>query len=493
MVRRAAVLACLWIVFSVPVWAGPGVDKLKAALKPYEAPNKSYALYKPADWKVQEEPGPDNLHVRVLAADSGAAVDFFWSRNQEGQPNALLALAAFHRRLKRFDVDGTWSAVYRSPDATRATAILRYPSAQGPVQGTFYFEASPKALAVQGYHALETVLARRRPLLLNIMASLAISKSTGSRPDKTPAFTPQYVTLALTHRRAQDGSLTMKTPNDWNFMAAGGKVIAGSADGSQGFVFTAFAGNPILRGASVLQGVIALPYMSPSPALPVILAGFGHRNIKIRQAQADPGTSQECLRQIGQSCEAEDVVATWTSDKGANCLGFFKVINTSSSPSGLWNCILAGSWGPEKDFYRYYPMLEQIAASFAINDPYARRYIQDGLKRARELHDKTLAMMRENANAREQQQADWEARQARKDFTESKWDDYRRGNSYWVSDLEGGKVYQADSGGLRDRVTDQYYEGQGYNWTNFEGTNPRHPSETMREVSSYELNHIMER
>jgi hypothetical protein len=489
MIIRAAVWVCMWIVVSSPAWAGTRLEELK----PYEAANKSYALYKPVDWKVQEQPGPDNLHVRVLAADSSAAVDFFWGRNQQGQANALLALAAFRQRLEHLGVDGTWSAVYRSPDSSHATATLRYQSSQGPVQGTFYFEASPKALVVQGYHSLEAVLGRRRPLLLNIMASLAIANPSVNRPEPAPAFHPPYVNPPMNPRRAQDGSLTLKIPGDWNFLAAGGKVITSSANGSHGFVFTAFAGNPILRGASVLQGVIAQPYINPPQALQVILAGFGHRNIKIHHTQSDPTTNQECLSQVGQRCDAQDLGATWTSDKGAACIGFFKVVNTAPSPSGLWNCILAGIWGPHQDFYRYYPMLEQVAASFAINDQYARRYIQDGLKRARELHDKTMAAMRENSKAREQQQADWEARQARKDFTESKWDDYRRGNSYWVSDMEGGKVYQADSHGVRDRVTNDYYEGKGYNYTNFEGGNPRHPSETMREVSSYELQQAMGR
>ncbi len=67
---------------------------------------------------------------------------------------------------------------------------------------------------------------------------------------------------------------------------------------------------------------------------------------------------------------------------------------------------------------------------------------------------------------------------------DSKWDDYRRGQSYWVSDLEGGKLYATDSWGTKDTTTGDYYEGKGYNWTNFEGQNPHHPSETMREVSS---------
>ena len=65
--------------------------------------------------------------------------------------------------------------------------------------------------------------------------------------------------------------------------------------------------------------------------------------------------------------------------------------------------------------------------------------------------------------------------------------------SYWVSDLEGGKVYGTDSHGTRDTATGDYYQGRGYNWVNFEGQNPHHPSETMREISSSELRELNRR
>jgi hypothetical protein len=72
---------------------------------------------------------------------------------------------------------------------------------------------------------------------------------------------------------------------------------------------------------------------------------------------------------------------------------------------------------------------------------------------------------------------------------DSKWDDYRRGNSYWVSDIEGGKIYRSDSSGTKDMATGDYYEGSGYSSMNFEGQNPQHPSEDMHELSSYEVEH----
>jgi len=63
------------------------------------------------------------------------------------------------------------------------------------------------------------------------------------------------------------------------------------------------------------------------------------------------------------------------------------------------------------------------------------------------------AAMQDLNQMRVQNQQDWEAKQERKDYMDSKWDDYRRGNSYWVSELEGGKVYQTDAGGTQDTVT----------------------------------------
>jgi hypothetical protein len=61
------------------------------------------------------------------------------------------------------------------------------------------------------------------------------------------------------------------------------------------------------------------------------------------------------------------------------------------------------------------------------------------------------------------------------------------GNSYWVSDLEGGKVYQIDSWDTRDTDSGTRCDGPPHNYIHFEGQNPAHPSEHMREISSYDL------
>ncbi|MCX6631210.1 MAG: hypothetical protein NTW28_26665 [Candidatus Solibacter sp.] len=197
----------------------------------------------------------------------------------------------------------------------------------------------------------------------------------------------------------------------------------------------------------------------------------------------------ECSAYLRGGCVAEDLMAQWTSKDGADCVGAFKVVNTPPAVMGQWFSIVAGVWGPSQDFARYYPMLEQVGNSFSIRTGYARAYIAAGLQNLRALQQQTARSIASLNYAREDLQRGWEDRQARKDYAESKWDDYRRGNSYWISDLEGGRVYHTDTWGTRDTLTGDYYEGGGYTYTNFEGQNPRWATENMREVSSYELEH----
>lgn len=457
-----------------------------------ESPDKSYALHKPADWVVTEEPLQNSLRITVMPPAKDAVVDFFWIRNETGTVDAIQALAAYQKKLVTRGGVLEWKNAYKSSDGSKATVSMVYRSPGLALEGTLYLEASAKSLSVQGYMAPEGKLVQQRPLLYNIMSSLVFAKKppAGSGAGGTQAFAPQYISLPLVNQRAQDGSLTMMTPGDWGFVAGQGRVITSSADGSMGFALLAFDGNPILQGAQVTQGVIAHKYMHPKQAIQTILTGFGHSNIQIQESRSDAATSQQMYGLLKRASEAHDIQLTWVSAHKAFCQGFFKVISAAPSPTGLWFCLIAGIWGPQKDFYRYYPMLEKISSSFAINDQYARKYIQDGLQRAKALHDQTVAAMKSNQSYREQQQADWEAKQQRKDFVDSKWDDYWRGHTYWVSTLENGRVYQTDSHGLKDTGSGTYYEGNGFSTTQFKGLNPKHPSETMVEVPRYVLENM---
>lgn len=482
-VARRLVILAAWPAAALAATAA-GCAAATPRLQPYLGANKMYVVYKPADRRVTDGAGADSFTILVESPARTSRVEFGWQRNPSGRADAVAVLASWRRAVARTYPGAAVSDTYVSRDSSRAVATLRARMSNTAVAGRYYFESTRTGNLLQGYLAPESRLAADRPLLLNVMSSLAFVKVLHQGAGLQPPMQ-----FSLVNRRAPDGSLAMKTPSDWNFHAGGGRVITGSAGGGMGFIFTAFSGNPMLPRATMQQGVIGSTYRQPAQVLPLILTGFGHRNPVILSATADRATSTQCSGQVRNRCEAADLVARWTSSGGVDCVGAFKVVNLMPGIIGQWTSIVAGIWGPAKDFYRYYPALEQVASSFSINDQYARAYIQAGLANLRRLQEQTAASVRSLNQAREDNQAAWEARQARKDYMDSKWDDYRRGQSYWVSDLEGGKVYKTDSWGTQDSVTGDYYEGKGFNWTNFEGQNPRYSSENMREISSYELEH----
>ena len=453
-------------------------------LQPSVGPSKMFVVYKPADWKLTEQARADSFTIAVESPARTSRVDFRWDRNPGGRPDAVAALGVWRRALLQANPGASLSETFVAKDSSRAVTTVSYRSTAGAMRGRYFFESTPTGNSLQGYVALASQLGAERPLLLNVMSSLAFVKVL-HRGGGVEA----PIEVSLVDRRAPDGSLTMKAPASWDFLAARGRVITGAPGGSDGFIFTAFAGNPMLPGATVAQGVIGTPWRQPAQALVHVLAGFGHRHPVVLSTTVDRATMAECPSQAGTQCEAADITAKWTTASGVNCLGAFKVVNTLPGITGQWSSIVAGIWGPEKDLHRHYPMLVEVASSYAVNDRYAQAYIQAGLANLRRLQEQTAAAVRGLHQAREDNQVAWEARQERKDYMDSKWDDYRRGQSYWVSDLEGGKVYETDNSGTRDTVTGDYYEGRPFNWTNFEGENPRHPGETMRELSSYEIEH----
>lgn len=456
-------------------------------LQPYVAANRLYAIQKPANWKVIESSEPNRLGVQILSPNGASAVEFAWERNNQGRMNAVQYLLAYRQMLRKSWPDVAFAGVHASADKLKCASTATFHVGQTAVRGRYYFESSPQRLSMQGYFAPNAAFSSQRVLLVNIMASMAFIKKD-SRPDNAIPQNDYYHPPMVKHA-ADDRSLTVTIPNDWNFSAGGGKVVTGSNRSAPGFIFTALQGNPMLRNAPIATGVVSARYLNPRQTLSYVLQAFGHRSIEIASAVPDAASVQNLAAHTGQRGEAQDILARWTSAKGLPCVGGFKVINTLPSMTGLWSTIISGVWAPAKDTYLYLDALEEVASSFSINDQYAHEYIRAGIQRLRELEKETISKINGLSREREKNQKDWEDRQQTKEFSESKWDDYRRGQSYWVSDIEGGKVYATDSWGTRDTSTGDYYEGRGYNYTNFEGDNPRY-NESMREISSYELDRM---
>ncbi|NWG14756.1 MAG: hypothetical protein HXY20_14620 [Acidobacteria bacterium] len=458
-------------------------------MKKYVAPDSSYVLYKPEDWKVQEQKGKDSVNIAVSDLSGLSLAEVYSAANPTGRADALRLLAEFGRDLKAKHPDLAFSGVFVSSDRSKAVAMVKYRQGGTPVQGRYYFDATANHLSIQGYCAPEAAISARRALLVNILANLRFVNNEPAGPDQPFRADTRPIQAQLVRRQAPDGSLSISVPADWLFSAGGGKVLAGAQGGRAGFAFTSIGVLPHGVGYdNIAQGVIQAPYLPPAQILPVVFTKLGNRNVRVLASQQDPESLQQCFGR----CQAEDMEVAWTSPEGAACLGVFKVINTAPQGiSGMWHTILAGFWGPQDEFPRWAPLLEQVGASFQINQAYVRNYIQSGLANLRRLQAKTAQAMQSLNDARRDNQLAWEQRQARKDASDARWDDYRRGHSYWVSELEGGKIYATDTWGTKDTQTGAYYEGRDYGYVNFEGQNPRHPSETMREVSSYEVQQLL--
>jgi len=454
----------------------------------YSDPGSAFVLVKPRTWVVRQSGDQSSLFVTVNDPSGMSTVEFYFAPNNARISDSIRLASQMTQNLKRQFPDLSASDVYASADRSRSVATFSYTRGGRAMQGRYYFSAAAGFVSITGYCAPASELIRQRPMLLDIMGNLQFPKGQpgGSVAAPRPAVA-QPISVPLVRRQAPDGSASFALPADWQYQAAGGKILAASPDGSAGFVFTSIQVLPHNYGVQLDQSMMVGQFCAPSQFLPALLSKFGNRNIRILQSQPDVQSMQDFPRYTGRQCQAEDMIVGYVSPRGTPCLAAFKMINAAPSAIGHWFTILTGAWAPEAQFAQYASLLEQIGSSYGINDQYARGYIQQGMANLRVLQQQTARKMQELNQARYENQASWEQGQARKDFMDSRWDDYRRGNSYWVSEMEGGKVYATDPWGTRDTRTGDYYEGGGHTYTHFEGENPRHPSETMREISSYEL------
>ncbi len=128
-----------------------------------------------------------------------------------------------------------------------------------------------------------------------------------------------------------------------------------------------------------------------------------------------------------------------------------------------------------------------MVQSYKIDDRFAQNYIAQGMARLRQMQQKTSRMVSRNAQEiRQMMQSAYDERQKSMDYIDYQRSNYIRGNSDWISSMEGGTIYHSDRWGTKNTTTGEYYEGQPYNYFNFTGKNPKY-NEQMQEINSREL------
>jgi hypothetical protein len=443
-------------------------------------------LYKPANWTVTPQHTATDLHILVAEPGGAARVEADFADNRGTKFNSLTLLASFTRQMKHKNSDLALSEIMacKDPAVSCAVTTIAYTVNRVPMKGRYFFHADDVQAVVRGYQAAAAQFDAKRPLLLDVLTNIHLVTASDQATAAKPPLNVQFTT-----RSAPDGSWKLSMPTDWSATGAQGKVLAGAAGGSSGFLFTSFQIYPprYMGGIQLPAAAIVSPYVPPQQAIGVIWQKFNNRQIHIIASTPDPQTAGYCTVMLRKRCDAADVQLSWVSPQGAVCTGSFKVLNGVPGITGDWFTIVAGIWGPSNDMDRYLPVLAQVAQSFSINDQYAKEYIEEGMQHLRALQAHTQRAMNGLYAAIDDSRRAAEAASNGLERSADAFSDAMLGNSYWISDIEGGKVYATDPWGTEDTQTGQRLEGAPYDYINFTGQNPNYPSEQMREVTSYDV------
>jgi len=475
----AALALVAWAPAARPApHAAPGAPRAVAfQLERYVSRQPPLTLFRPHGWVVTPRQAQDGLRVEVTDPEGVSGVGVAFGGNPRRLDSAgLLAQTLRELRGGHPELAVEQAAVCRD-GASCATATVRFQRRGVPVRGRLFVHAGAQLSVVRSYQGRADRFEAERPMLLEVLTNLRVE---GRRPPAPVALAP---------RRAPDGSLTVSLPADWQLQALQGKAVASAPGGGAGFMFTAFQVHPPALTLAP-PDVILSAWQPPERFVRTIWEKFGNREVRVLQARPDPETAAGCPASIGRVCDAADIQLTWISPKGQACTGSVKLLDSRPGPFGQWFSIVAGIWGPSDSLEELLPTLEAVAASFAIQDRFARGYLQQGAARLKAMQAETAGKVRGLYAAIEENQQAYQRRTAEKDAGEARRDDYRRGNTYWISDLEGGKVYATDPWGTRDTTTGDRHDGPGYGYVHFEGQNPNHPSEQMRELSSEEVRRL---
>ena len=481
--KRATAIS---LVLFLAIAASPSLGKeaAKTAGKPmkkYVTEQATFVLYMPDGWKASEG-DQGNFKTLFISDPKGLyGVAMFYGVSPTGKD--VLALASlFANRIKQQFPDLSIPRVMVSKDRGKVVFDGNFTNPQSNRREfRTWVSGGDGNFTYSSIEASEGQLAVSKPLLLTILANVQIMKGAfhvRSAPVKA----------AMTQARLHDGSATFQILQDWKFQSFGtGFFIAKDPGGLFSFmVAAAEAVTPQLGVRS--PGLVVSAYLAPSQALKFFAQRQGLL-ANMQFVQVIP--RQDLSRQIGQVYTAgpvtvEEFVYTFTA-QGRRCKGYSFGISFGSRLNTNWKLWHMTIAAPEDQFDAYVPNFVTMCLSYKINDKFAQDYIARGMERLRQMQKETAAIVARNAREiREMMQAAYDERQKSMEYIDYQRTKYIRGESDWVSSMEGGAIYHSDRWGTKNTASGDYYEGQPYNYFNYTGKNPKY-NEQMQEINNREL------
>jgi hypothetical protein len=440
----------------------------------------SFVLYLPAGWHAEEQNSVNSQTLvisdgsgrskAVLAIGAAPEADVLTLARMEARqigkhhPDLVLNSVNLSKDRSRLVFDGTFTDERRMRVELRGWLTLR--------DGRYIYTA---IFAPQGQ--LESI----KPTLLSVLANTRLTKlpGIGSIQATLPPLRPY---------RLSDGSATFRLPEGWQVRERGkGQFIASDRAGTPSFmVASADVLTPALQVR--VPGMPVSPYLSPDRAWRFLTDVSGlARNMHFVEVTARPDIAHQ-LAQVYTAgpVEVADMLYTCETREGLS-KGYTLGISFGSRLGATWSFRHITMVAPLEQFERYAPLFGEMLKSYALDETWARNYVTQGMARLRQMQRETSQLVSRNSQEiRQMMQAAYDERQKSQDYLDYKRSQTIRGEQDWISTMEGGTVYHSDSWGTRNTVTGETWEGQPYDYVNFQGRNPKY-NENMTPIDSREL------
>jgi len=451
----------------------------------------NFALFKPVGWRVSEEAGGGRQILKVTHPNGVAEVEVAYGESHErlGPYGVLRELTVSTSQSRRNVV---FERVMVSADGTRLVVDSTYQNEHSrPYRARTWISTRDRQFYVASCAAVEGEFSTYMEVMLNTIVNMRALEGAvlgSSNAQEGPRALPLQ-----THRLA-DGSASFGLPEGWACRELGrGQVWCVDPNSRASFgVATAAVISPAL-GVHV-PGTPMAYFMAPSDALPFIARSQGladNFRIEWQQDRTDLARQLAAVYTAGPVLVGE-LLYTCDPADGGRIKGYTFGFSFGSRLQTNWSFTHMTVTAPQGTFDDLTPTFASMLHSFEIDQAWARRYVAEGARRLASMTRRTSQMITRNAHEiREIQNSMYEGRQRSRDYTDYVFTSYMRGESDWISEVEGGTVYRSDSWGLTDTTTGDFWEENGEpghrrrDYVNYRGENPRY-REQMQEVNSRE-------
>lgn len=453
-----------------------------AGMEKWVSKQATAVLYKPTGWVVNEA-APSGFRMLSVTDPKGVfEAALAYGRSPSGDDMQALA-GMFAAALAQRYPDARITSARVSSDRRRVVFdTLHSAPGKGWREQRCWVAGARGEFVFSSIEAPQGQLGANKALLLSILGNVRVIKEASHGVGRAPQ------PVAMATYRLHDGSASFLMPTNWRCQEFGaGTFIAGDASSGHSFMVGSVDILTPALGVSYRGGIVS-PYLPPSRAWQFITEHMGLAS-GMQFESVVPRTdlaSQFARVYTSGPVQAEEFVYT-CNGKSQRIKGYTLGLSLGSRLNTNWNFRHLTVVAPVADFDTYLVNFVAMLQSYRINEAWAQQYVANGLQRLRQLQQQTSALVARNAQEiHDMMQAAYDERQRSQDYIDYQRTNYIRGEQDWISSVEGGTVYHSDSWGTKNTATGEFWEGQPYNYVDFEGKNPKY-DEQMQAIDSRAL------